>query len=81
MTRFVTGAPIIKMLTNRRLPDPGKGSADLELSGVVYGVLVNDSVNEEWRHFVCCEAAACREHAVRLEPGESHALTQTLSVA
>lgn len=30
------------MLTNRRLPDPGKGSADLELSGVVYGVLVND---------------------------------------
>ena len=46
-----------------------------------YGVLVNDSVNEEWRHFVCCEAAACREHAVRLEPGESHALTQTLSAA
>ena len=46
-----------------------------------YGVLVNDSVNEEWRRFVCCEAAACREHAVRLEPGESHALTQTLSVA
>lgn len=30
------------MLMSRRLPQPGGGSADLELSGVVYGVLVND---------------------------------------
>lgn len=32
------------MLTNRSLSSRGRGSAGLELSGVVYGVLVNDPV-------------------------------------
>lgn len=49
--------------------------------GKPYGMLVNDVVASEWRTFVCAEAAACRDHAVVLAPGESHALNQTLTVA
>lgn len=34
----------------------------------------------EWRGFVAVEAAACRDRGVTLAPGESHTLSQTLSV-
>ncbi|PJM77690.1 D-hexose-6-phosphate mutarotase [Bifidobacterium felsineum] len=49
--------------------------------GKPYGTFVNDETAGEWRGFICAEAASCREHAVALAPGESHALSQSLSVA
>lgn len=39
-----------------------------------------DMGDEEWQRFVCVEAANCGTNAVTLAPGESHTLSQTLSV-
>lgn len=41
---------------------------------------IGDMQPGEWRDFVAIEAAACREYAIELAPGESHALTQRISV-
>lgn len=34
----------------------------------------------DWKRFVCIEAAACREHAVILDPGEEYVLSQTIAL-
>lgn len=41
---------------------------------------IGDMQPGEWRDFVAVEAAACREHAVTLQPGESHAIVQRVHV-
>ncbi|NEG88868.1 D-hexose-6-phosphate mutarotase [Bifidobacterium aerophilum] len=48
--------------------------------GEVAGNAIGDLAEAEWRDFVCVEAAANRELAVVLAPGESHALSQTVRV-
>ena len=40
-----------------------------------------DMGNDEWPHFVCVEAANCRDNAVTLAPGETHAMDVTIRVA
>jgi glucose-6-phosphate 1-epimerase len=45
------------------------------------GDAIADLEKGEWNSFVCVEAANCREDAVTLQPGESHILSQTLSVS
>ena len=44
------------------------------------GNAIADLSDGEWRDFVCVEAAAVRDHAARVEPGESHSLGQSISV-
>lgn len=34
----------------------------------------------DWKRFVCIEAANCKDDALTLAPGETHVMTQTLSV-
>jgi glucose-6-phosphate 1-epimerase len=48
--------------------------------GQPYGTAINPREAGQWRNFVCVEAAACRDRMITLEPGESHVLSQTLSV-
>jgi glucose-6-phosphate 1-epimerase len=40
-----------------------------------------DMGNDEWPYFVCVEAANCRDNAVTLAPGETHAMGVTIRVA
>lgn len=35
---------------------------------------------DDWKQFVCVEAANCKEDAITLAPGESHVLTQSISI-
>ncbi|MBT1174187.1 D-hexose-6-phosphate mutarotase [Bifidobacterium sp. LC6] len=67
---------------NRTVRIAKSGSAQTVVwnPGKPYGTLVNDKVAGEWREFVCAEAANCREYAVTLAPGESHALSQSIAV-
>ncbi|MBT1162627.1 D-hexose-6-phosphate mutarotase [Bifidobacterium sp. SO1] len=44
------------------------------------GNAISDLAQGEWRDFVCVEAAANRDHAITLEPGESHTLSQTVVI-
>ena len=44
------------------------------------GNALGDIAPGEWRNFVCVEAVSCRDHAVVLQPGESHTLRQTIAV-
>ena len=48
--------------------------------GTAVDTEIGDMQPGEWRDFVAIEAAACREYAIELAPGESHALTQRISV-
>ncbi|MBW3094645.1 D-hexose-6-phosphate mutarotase [Bifidobacterium sp. 64T4] len=44
------------------------------------GNAIGDLAEGEWRRFVCVEAVANRDCAITVAPGESHTLSQTLSV-
>ncbi|KAB7789884.1 D-hexose-6-phosphate mutarotase [Bifidobacterium leontopitheci] len=48
--------------------------------GVAADTEIGDMQPGEWRDFVAIEAASCREHAIVLQPGESHAITQRVQV-
>jgi glucose-6-phosphate 1-epimerase len=37
-------------------------------------------IGEAWRRFVCVETANCGPHAVRLAPGDRHAMTASVAV-
>lgn len=39
-----------------------------------------DIGDDEWREFVCAEAVNARQHAVRIEPGQSHEFTLHASI-
>ena len=59
--------------------DAWNRSIAIERTGATQTVVWNPGAERsEWREFVCVESAAIRELAVTLEPGESHALGQTL---
>ncbi len=40
---------------------------------------MSDFGNDEWQHMVCVESAAIGDEAIKLPPGESHTLTQTVT--
>lgn len=44
------------------------------------GNAMGDLSKGEWRRFVCVEAVANRDGAITVDPGESHTLSQTISV-
>ena len=48
--------------------------------GEVAGNQIGDMAEDEWRGFVCVEAANCRGNATTLASGQSATLTQTLRV-
>ena len=59
--------------------DAWNRSIAIERTGATQTVVWNPGAERsEWQKFVCVESAAIRELAVTLEPGESHALGQTL---
>lgn len=41
---------------------------------------INDLPSGSWQHFLCVEAANALENIIRLEPGHTHIITQTISV-
>lgn len=41
---------------------------------------MSDLGPDDWKRFVCVEACCCGERALQLEPGQSHTLTQRISV-
>lgn len=49
--------------------------------GETAGNAIGDMAAGEWRGFVCVEAVARLDRSVTLAPGESHTLSQTISIA
>ena len=42
---------------------------------------ISDAPADDWRHFVCLEAANAGEDVIELAPGEMYTLRQTVSVS
>ncbi|OZG68690.1 D-hexose-6-phosphate mutarotase [Bifidobacterium eulemuris] len=49
--------------------------------GEAAGDAIGDMAQGEWRGFVCVEAVARLDRSIALEPGATHTLTQTVSLA
>ena len=64
-----------------RLDTFGSRSLVVWNPGEVGARAIADMPDDDWRHFVCLEAANASDDAIELEPGQRHRLSQVISVS